>query len=43
MLANMKYICPECGYEVIWTEKDFADRGEPVCPDCDSDMINIKK
>lgn len=32
------YRCPECKFETLWTLEDFADRGEPVCPDDDSDM-----
>jgi len=33
----MTYIC-DCGHVEEWSEKDFADKGEPVCPDCDDDM-----
>ena len=33
----MTYIC-DCGRVEEWSDKDFADKGEPVCPDCDDDM-----
>lgn len=34
----MIYICKECLHVEEWGEKDFADKGEPVCPLCDTDM-----
>jgi len=34
----MTYYCQSCGYSEEWTEEDFADKGEPVCPYCDDDM-----
>ena len=34
----MTYVCPSCGHSEDWTEKDFAEKGEPVCPECDEDM-----
>ena len=30
--------CPECGFGDIWTSRDLAERGTPVCPHCDEDM-----
>ena len=33
----MTYKC-DCGHVEEWSEKDFADKGEPVCPECDDDM-----
>ena len=37
----MIYICDECEYETVWSEEDFSDKGEPVCPNCDNDMARI--
>jgi tRNA(Ile2) C34 agmatinyltransferase TiaS len=34
----MKYICKECGHIEYWTAQLFAEKGEPVCPECDGDM-----
>ena len=36
------YQCPSCGYRTFWTIKDVADRGEPVCPQCDTDLTMVE-
>lgn len=36
------WVCSECGYEEEWDYKALAEKGEPVCPKCDSDMV-LKK
>lgn len=32
------YECPGCSEQIIWSDEDFADQGEPVCNECDLDM-----
>ena len=35
------YVCPneECEYETHWTFNDIANKGEPVCPNDDEDLV----
>lgn len=37
MSESSSWICPDCGYKVDWTIKDVANKGTPVCPECDID------
>jgi len=30
--------CYECNTETEWSDEDVADKGTPVCPNCDEDM-----
>lgn len=39
MNNDHNWYCDECGFETKWEQKDYAERGNPVCPDCDDDMI----
>jgi transcription initiation factor IIE alpha subunit len=39
----MLFKCPSCGYEETWDEETMAEKGEPVCPECDDDMKYVKK
>ncbi len=41
--SEMKYICKKCKNIEYWSAELFADKGEPVCPNDDSDMILIKE
>jgi len=34
----MTWKCPECGETIEYSEEDLAQKGNPVCPKCDSDM-----
>ena len=37
-MQNKTYVCPEC-YHTELVDMDFLiDKGEPVCPECDTDM-----
>ena len=36
------WICPECKHKEEWGYKELAEKGEPVCPECDTDM-KLKK
>lgn len=33
------WICLKCSHEVEWDYSNLVDKGEPVCPECDSNMI----
>lgn len=35
------YVCPKegCDYETHWTFDDVRTKGEPVCPNCDEDLV----
>ena len=35
---TIKYKCPECKEVAHWSTKDFAAKGEPVCPYDGTDM-----
>ena len=30
--------CPECNFKAKWSYNDLANRGGPICPNCDSDL-----
>ena len=30
---------PNCGYVCTWTYMDLVERGCPVCPECDEDLV----
>ena len=34
-----EWICKKCKWSTQWDMRDVADRGTPVCKDCDEDMI----
>jgi ribosomal protein S27AE len=36
--STVKYLCPECGEVAFWSLKDYAEKGEPVCPYDGNDM-----
>jgi len=41
MASGMYWRCPDCGRTLStadWTYADLADRGIPICGDCDRDM-----
>ena len=33
------WVCPICNFVTNLTQDWIADHGEPVCPDCDYDMV----
>lgn len=35
------YVCPldDCEYKTHWTFEDIRDKGEPVCPNDDEDLV----
>ena len=38
---NMEtFTCPDCKYIETWKAKEIANRGTPVCPNDDSDMLD---
>lgn len=39
---QVTYKCEECGFETCWGAEDFKN-GEPVCPDCDCDMVQVEE
>lgn len=38
---TVKYKCPICKEEIYWSSKEFAEKGEPICPYDGNDMIKI--
>ena len=40
---TQEWQCPECDYSVLWPYEILADKGNPVCPDCDIDMVLVEK
>jgi endogenous inhibitor of DNA gyrase (YacG/DUF329 family) len=34
----MKWVCPECHKEVLWSYMDLVNVGNPICSDCDVEM-----
>jgi transcription initiation factor IIE alpha subunit len=32
------WVCPLCHHKTEWDYNDIVTRGNPVCPNCDSDM-----
>lgn len=36
--TSVVYVCDECKEVEHWTAELFADKGEPVCWRCDTDM-----
>ncbi len=38
MPHSVKYKCPKCGEEMFWSMKNYAEKGEPVCPYDGADM-----
>lgn len=36
------YMCPECETKIFWTINNFKEKGEPICPACDTDMKYLK-
>ena len=32
------YHCPHCNFTCTWSNQDYRERGEPVCPHDDNDM-----
>lgn len=38
---SMQFKCPQCHHKENWGIEDFADKGNPVCPNDDSDMERV--
>lgn len=34
----MKWICPVCKQEVLWSYMDLVNAGNPICTSCDEEM-----
>lgn len=38
---SRRWTCLDCKHECSWTYDNLAERGSPVCPDCDANMVLV--